>query len=127
MPLSDIAGEYISKAKLTQQSELPGVIFDVGFISMPSQYDIGAHGADSVAPDVTTPAFISVCIALLIEIPLFAAFSVRGAESFARYLSNSDEVAKIAAMMWKSIDWCYIFYALATLLATILLATKTKW
>lgn len=29
--------------------------------------------------------------------------------------------------MWKTIDWCYIFYALSTQLATILLATRPPW
>ena len=54
------------------------------------------------------------------------ALSVRGAGPFARYLSNSDEVAEITAMMW-SIDWCYISYGVSTQLATILLATETRW
>lgn len=29
--------------------------------------------------------------------------------------------------MWQTIDWCYIFYALSTQLATILLATMPRW
>lgn len=29
--------------------------------------------------------------------------------------------------MWKTIDWCYIFYALDTQIAAILLATTTRW
>ena len=29
--------------------------------------------------------------------------------------------------MWKDIDWCYIFYALSTQLATVLLATRPRW
>lgn len=29
--------------------------------------------------------------------------------------------------MWKTIDWCYIFYAMSTQLATVLLATRPKW
>jgi hypothetical protein len=29
--------------------------------------------------------------------------------------------------MWRTIDWCYIFYAVNTQLATILLATRPKW
>lgn len=29
--------------------------------------------------------------------------------------------------MWRTIDWCYIFYALSTQLATILLATRPRW
>ncbi|CAA7260441.1 unnamed protein product [Cyclocybe aegerita] len=76
---------------------------------------------------ITIPALRSVAIALLIEVPLFVALSIRGAKPFARYLSNSDEAAEITAMMWKSIDWCYICYAVSTQLATILLATQTRW
>lgn len=29
--------------------------------------------------------------------------------------------------MWRTIDWCYIFYAVTTQLASVLLATKPKW
>ncbi len=29
--------------------------------------------------------------------------------------------------MWRTIDWCFIFYALSTQLATILLATVPLW
>jgi len=29
--------------------------------------------------------------------------------------------------MWRTIDWCYIFYALNTQLTSILLATKVDW
>lgn len=29
--------------------------------------------------------------------------------------------------MWRAIDWCYIFYAMSTMLATILLATRPSW
>lgn len=53
--------------------------------------------------------------------------SFYGAERFALYLSASHDVAKITAKMWRSIDWCYIFYALSTQLATILLATRPRW
>jgi hypothetical protein len=53
--------------------------------------------------------------------------SFYGAERFALYLSASPDVAKITAKMWRSIDWCYIFYALSTQLATILLATRPRW
>lgn len=76
---------------------------------------------------ITAPAFRSVLIALLVECPLCIALSLRGAGSFAKYLSNSNEVAAITAMMWKSIDWCYICYAVSTQLATVLLATQTRW
>lgn len=76
---------------------------------------------------VTAPAFKSVVIALLVECPLCLALSIKGAGPFAKYLSNSDEVAAITAMMWRSIDWCYICYGVSTQLATILLSTQTKW
>ena len=55
------------------------------------------------------------------------ALALGGAGPFAKYLSELDEVAAITAMMWKSIDWCYICYAVSTQLATILLATQTRW
>jgi hypothetical protein len=29
--------------------------------------------------------------------------------------------------MWRTIDWCYIFYALSTQLATLLLASRPRW
>ncbi|KAF9053440.1 hypothetical protein BJ165DRAFT_1447523 [Panaeolus papilionaceus] len=76
---------------------------------------------------ITAPALKSVCIALLIEVPLCIGLSFQGARLFARYLSNSDEVAEVTAMMWRSIDFCYICYAVSTQLATILLATETRW
>lgn len=76
---------------------------------------------------LTAPAFKSVLIALLVECPMCIALSIRGAGPFAKYLSGSDEVAAITAMMWKSIDWCYICYGVSTQLATILLSTQTRW
>lgn len=76
---------------------------------------------------ITAPALRSVFIVLLVEIPMCLALSFRGAGPFARYLSNSDEVAEITAMMWRSIDWCYIAYGVSTQLASILLATQTQW
>ena len=83
--------------------------------------------ADIILVAITAPALRSVVIVLLIECPMCIALSIRGAGPFARYLSNSDEVAAITAMMWKSIDWCYICYGVSTQLATILLATQTQW
>lgn len=76
---------------------------------------------------ISAPAIRSVLIVLLVEGPMCVALSVRGAGPFARYLSNSDEVAEITAMMWRSIDWCYIAYGISTQLATVLLATETRW
>ena len=73
--------------------------------------------------DIIKPALLSCLIVLVVEIPLCLFMSFYGAERFALYLSASPDVAKITAKMWRSIDWCYIFYALSTQLATILLAT----
>ena len=50
-----------------------------------------------------------------------------GALRFAFYLSESRTVSHITARMWRTIDWCYIFYALSTQLAAILLATRPRW
>ncbi|KAF2122315.1 hypothetical protein BDV96DRAFT_609233 [Lophiotrema nucula] len=72
-------------------------------------------------------ALYSVCIALVVEIPLCLLMSFLGAQPFARYLSGSDKVAVITEHMWQTIDWCYIFYAVSTQLAAILLATKPWW
>lgn len=76
---------------------------------------------------ITKPAFRSLAIALLVEVPVAIFLSLYGARPFARYLSGSDEVAKVTAYMWKTIDWCYCFYAMSTQLATILTATRPKW
>ncbi|KAF2787356.1 hypothetical protein K505DRAFT_257896 [Melanomma pulvis-pyrius CBS 109.77] len=76
---------------------------------------------------ITRWALYSVCIALAIEIPLCILMTFFGALPFARYLSGSDTVAHITAHMWRTIDWCYIFYAVSTQLATILLATHPLW
>ncbi|KAF2103271.1 hypothetical protein NA57DRAFT_72246 [Rhizodiscina lignyota] len=73
------------------------------------------------------PAVISLIVALVVEIPLCLFLSLFGARPFAYYLSNSDAVAKITGHMWRTIDWCYIFYAMSTQLATVLLATRPKW
>jgi len=73
------------------------------------------------------PALISVVVALIIEVPLCLFLSFFGAEPFAYYLSNNHAVAKITAHMWRSIDWCYIFYVVSTQLAAVLLATRPRW
>ena len=72
-------------------------------------------------------AFYSVGIVLVFEIPLCLLMSFLGAQAFARYLSGSDEVSKIAARMWRTIDWCYIFYGVSTQLAAILVSTRPRW
>ncbi|GAA5944940.1 hypothetical protein JCM10213_001822 [Rhodosporidiobolus nylandii] len=91
-------------------------------VSMGQDYAT-AWGVFSIA----SPALISVAVALTVEVPLCLGLSFGGARPFARYLSASDEVARITQHMWRTIDWCYIMYALSTQLATLLLATKPSW
>lgn len=74
-----------------------------------------------------TPALVSSAIVLAIEVSLCIFLSLFGVRPFAQFLSNSATVAAITAHMWQTIDWCYIFYALSTQLATILLATRPRW
>jgi Na+-driven multidrug efflux pump len=77
--------------------------------------------------DIVRWSIYSVAIVLIIEIPLCLALSFAGAKPFARYLSGSEEVARIAARMWRTIDWCYILYGVSTQLAAILVSTRPKW
>lgn len=72
-------------------------------------------------------AFYSITVVLLVEIPLCFLMSFLGAQPFARYLSGSDKVSRIAARMWRTIDWCYIPYGVSTQLAAILAATRPRW
>ncbi|KAH7021573.1 uncharacterized protein B0I36DRAFT_334777 [Microdochium trichocladiopsis] len=77
---------------------------------------------------ITKPALISVGCALTVEVPLCIFLSIFGARPFAMYLSGgAAPVADVTAQMWRTIDWCYIFYAVSTQLATVLLATRPKW
>ncbi|KAF2434599.1 hypothetical protein EJ08DRAFT_657327 [Tothia fuscella] len=76
---------------------------------------------------IVKPALWSLGIALAVEVPLCIILSLVGARAYARWLSNSDAVAKITAHMWQTIDWCYIFYATSTQLSAILLATRPGW
>lgn len=50
-----------------------------------------------------------------------------GAHRFAFYLSQSHDVSVVIEYMWRTIDWCYIFYAISTQLTSILLATRPPW
>ncbi|KAL2819292.1 hypothetical protein BDW59DRAFT_122478 [Aspergillus cavernicola] len=77
--------------------------------------------------EVTRPAILSVIIAITIEIPLLIFMSFFGCKPFAFFLSQSDPVSEIVEHMWRTIDWCYILYAISTQLAAILLATRTSW
>lgn len=76
---------------------------------------------------IIRPALISCMIALAIEVPLCIFMAEYGARRFAFYLSGSAPVAAIVNKMWQTIDWCYIFYALSTQMATILLSTRPRW
>ncbi|KAF1835101.1 hypothetical protein BDW02DRAFT_496777 [Decorospora gaudefroyi] len=72
-------------------------------------------------------ALYSIVVVFVVEIPLCLFMSFVGAQPFARYLSGSDEVSRIAARMWRTIDWCYILYGVSTQLAAILAATRPRW
>ncbi|OAA77878.1 hypothetical protein LEL_04701 [Akanthomyces lecanii RCEF 1005] len=97
------------------------------------RHSIGTSTLQPVVNDLRTilpimrPAAASILLALIFEVPVCLFLSFFGARPFARYLSGSDEVADVTAMMWRTIDWCYIFYAMSTQMATILLATRPRW
>lgn len=76
---------------------------------------------------IVKPALLSLSLAVVFEVPLAIFLSRFGARRFAFYLSDSAEVADITELMWRTIDWCYVFYAVSTMLATVLLATRPKW
>ncbi|RMZ40413.1 hypothetical protein AFCA_004221 [Aspergillus flavus] len=77
--------------------------------------------------DICRPAFTSCGIALVFEVILCIALSIRGIQGFAYYLSGSTVVAQITQRIWKQIDWTYIFYGLNYQLAAILLAASPRW
>lgn len=76
---------------------------------------------------ILRPAVTSAGIALAVEVPICLFLSFYGCKRFAYYLSESNRAASITAHMWRTIDWCYILYALSTQLATVLLATRPMW
>lgn len=76
---------------------------------------------------IARPAFISAGVALAFEVPLCIFMYLVGARSLARYLSGSDEVAQVTARMWRTLDWCYVVYAVSAQMSAILLATRPKW
>ncbi|MCJ1237587.1 hypothetical protein MMC14_005574 [Varicellaria rhodocarpa] len=76
---------------------------------------------------ITRPALLSTAIAFVFELVICISLSTRGIQAFAYYLSQSHAVAAITQTMWKTIDWCYIFYGLNYQLAAILLATSPRW
>lgn len=83
--------------------------------------------ANNSTKEIVRPALTSCIIVVAIEVPLCIFLAQYGARRFAFYLSQSEPVAIIAEHMWKTIDWCYIFYAVSTQLASILLATRPPW
>lgn len=97
--------------------------------------DYGEDGARPRRPRATRaellaiarPALMSLALALAVEVPLAVFLSLFGARPFARYLSGADDVADVTAAMWRSVDWCYVFYAASTQLAALLLATRPLW
>lgn len=76
---------------------------------------------------ILRPSIISVLLILVFELPLCLVFSLTATRPFARWLSGTASVAAITTKMWRSIDWCYIFYAVNTQLAAALLATRPRW
>ncbi|KAF5671438.1 hypothetical protein FHETE_4148 [Fusarium heterosporum] len=76
---------------------------------------------------IVRPALRSLVLAIIFEVPIAIFLTLFGAKPFASYISGSDEVADVTAYMWQSLDWCYVFYAMSTQLATILLATRPTW
>jgi len=76
---------------------------------------------------ISRPALLSTSLALVFEVPIAIFLSIFGARPFALYISGSEEVAEVTAYMWRTLDWCYIFYAISTQLVTVLLATRPKW
>ncbi|KAF8441104.1 hypothetical protein BDZ91DRAFT_670961 [Kalaharituber pfeilii] len=73
---------------------------------------------------ICRPAFLSICLVLVVEIPLLLFFTFFAIQPFAYYISASDDVAVVVKKMWRTIDWCYIFYGVSTQLSAILIATR---
>ena len=112
------------KARLSHRSSQHATATDlIGMFSLACSFRYPL----TVTKAITRPAIISCIIALTFEIPLCLLMTFVTARPFAYYLSQSDAVADITAYMWRTIDWCYIFYAVSTQMATILLATKPRW
>ena len=130
-----VEGQRLPRKTYTVSSEGLGVVL--------SEFD-----CLPASKDITRPAFLSTIISLIVEIPICIFLSLWGIEGFAYYLSLSSPVAQITQKMWKvsklvlhslsptyelnslfskTIDWCYIFYALAYQLSAILLATSPRW
>ncbi|KEQ68024.1 uncharacterized protein M437DRAFT_71777 [Aureobasidium melanogenum CBS 110374] len=98
-----------------------------GLIMVPTDAERKPRASRRQLYHIIRPALLSCLVALAVEIPLCIFMSEYGARHFAFYLSESHIVSQITARMWRTIDWCYIFYALSTQLAAILLATRPRW
>ncbi|TVY88889.1 hypothetical protein LAWI1_G003795 [Lachnellula willkommii] len=48
-------------------------------------------------------------------------------KDFAYFLSGSHPVSEITQRMWRTMDWCYIFYAIYLQLSAILIATTPRF
>ncbi|VUC27845.1 unnamed protein product [Clonostachys rosea] len=77
--------------------------------------------------NIARPTIMSLFIALVVEIPIAVFLSLWGARAFARFLGQPDRIADVTAHMWRTTDWCYIFYAMSTQLVALLLATRPRW
>ncbi|KAL7409276.1 hypothetical protein BDY24DRAFT_408114 [Mrakia frigida] len=88
---------------------------------------VGQRGSWKDVRFVAFPALRSAAIALAVEVPLLLIMTFAAVKPFAFYLSGSEEVAVVTQKMWRTIDWCYICYAVSTQLATVLLATRPVW
>ncbi|KAI8806624.1 hypothetical protein BJ742DRAFT_815526 [Cladochytrium replicatum] len=76
---------------------------------------------------VMAPALRSAGIALAIEVLLSIAF-VFLIRPFALYINGGNPVvADITELIWRTMGWCYIAYAISTQLSTIFLATWPAW
>ncbi|KAJ3082338.1 hypothetical protein HK102_001775, partial [Quaeritorhiza haematococci] len=66
-------------------------------------------------------------IALSVEVVIAIILSFWLFEPLAFYLSSNAQVSSIATMMWRTIDWTYVLFAVSIQLTTILLATWPAW
>lgn len=68
-------------------------------------------------------ALYSVGIVFVVEIILLIMMAAGVAYPYAYYLSEDEEVASLAATMWRTMDWTYILFTVGVQLNTILLAS----
>ncbi|TVY45942.1 hypothetical protein LOCC1_G002756 [Lachnellula occidentalis] len=75
---------------------------------------------------IVSQAWASSSTGLAIEIFIFFLL-FWAVKDFAYYLSQSHNVAEIVQHMWRTVDWCYMFYAISYQLAAILIATTPRF